>query len=53
MHAVFAHIVHAHWLERARAHMQGDVAEFDTLRAQGFQQRIVEVQAGGRRGHRA
>ena len=53
VHAVFAHIIHAHRLEGARAHVQGDVAEFDALFAQRLQQRLVEMQAGGRRRHRA
>ena len=53
MHAVLGQLVHAHRLERAGADVQRDVAAVDAARLQGVQQRLVEVQAGGRRGHRA
>src|SRR3546814_15431348 len=45
-------VVHAHGLERAGAHVQRDVAELQATLAQRLQQRVVEVQARGRRGHR-
>ena len=53
MHRCSRSVVHAHRLEGAGADVQGDVAELDAARAQRVQQRVVEMQAGGRRGDRA
>ena len=53
VHAVFVDVVHAHRLERTGTDMQRHVAEFDAAVAQRGKQRIVEVQARGRRRDRA
>ena len=50
VHAMFAHVVGAHRLERAGADVEGHVPEFDAAVAQRLQQRFVEMQAGGGRG---
>ncbi|MNV44906.1 hypothetical protein D3C71_1366840 [compost metagenome] len=50
---MFFQIVHADRLEGARAHVQGHVAEIHALVLQRGQQGLIEVQAGGRGGHRA
>src|SRR3546814_8407051 len=52
VHAVPCDVVHAHGLERAGAHVKRDVAELQATLAQRLQQRVVELQARGRRGHR-
>ncbi|KAG1606111.1 hypothetical protein G6F46_013232 [Rhizopus delemar] len=53
VHHVVLQVIGTHRLEGARAHVQGDVAEVHALLLQRGQQRFVEMQAGGRRGHRA
>src|SRR3546814_5456846 len=52
VHAMPRDVVYAHGLERAGAHVQRGVAELHATLAQRLQQRVVEVQARGRRGHR-
>ena len=49
VHMVILQIVRPHRLERAGAHMQGDIAELDAALAQFGQDRLVEMQAGGGR----
>ena len=50
MHDVLVETVGAHRLKGAGTHVQGEVAETDAAPFQRVQQRVVEMQAGGRRG---
>jgi hypothetical protein len=50
VHVVLGQVLDAHRLEGAGAHVQGDVGDVHALRGQFVEQRLVEVQAGGRRG---
>jgi hypothetical protein len=47
---VLGQVLDAHRLEGAGAHVQGHVGDVHALRGQLVEQRLVEVQAGGRRG---
>ena len=53
MHLVLRQVLGAHRLEGAGADMQRDIGELHPLRAQLVEQPLVEMQAGGRRRHRA
>ena len=50
VHDVLVETVGAHRLKGAGTHVQGEVAQTDAAPFQGVQQRVVEMQAGGRRG---
>ena len=52
MQAVIGHIVGTHRLEGAGTDVQRDRRDLDALRTQAVEQRVVEMQAGGRRRHR-
>ena len=53
MHDVVGQVVHPHGLEGAGAHVQGDESAAYALRRELIQHGLVEVQAGGGRGHGA
>lgn len=53
VHVVIFNLVHPYRLEGARPHVQGDEGRFHALGTNFLQQRLVEVQAGGRRRHGA
>ncbi len=53
MHVVVFDALHAHRLEGSGAHVQGDERGLHALGGNGLQQRLVEMQAGSRRGYGA
>ena len=53
MHAVFGNGVHAYRLEGPGTHVQRQPGDFDGTCGELPEQRIVEMQAGGRRSHGA
>ena len=53
VHHVIGKIFHSHRLKRARADVQRDVHNPNTLRAQCIEQRFIEMQACRRRGYGA
>src|SRR5690606_640497 len=51
VHTVLGDVGHAYWLEGTGAHVQGHGGAGDALLEQGLEQRRIEVQACGGRGH--